>query len=195
MTTVIKDGRTGNTAEVDPSNRLRTFSTTQEEVTSASLSGDTFFIASDIENLTTANESFVYHISNTDTVDWILDSFATAYGKSTGGTGIDYKQRAVLNATGGTLISAGTAITPLNMNIGSPKTLTGTFLQGVEGSTITGGTSVPDALVLKDQSFISLSAGIVIIASGTSVSLGITPPTANTSLNVQVTFIIHRDIT
>lgn len=195
MTTVIKDGRTGTTAEIDSSNRLRTFAITQKELTSSSLDGDTFFITSDIETLTTANESFIFHMENTDSVDWIVDSFATLYGKSTGGTGIDFKQRAVLNETGGTLISAGTAITPLNMNIGSPKTLTGIFLQGVEGSTITGGTSVPDALVLKDQIFVSLTSGVVIIAAGTSVNVGITPPTGNTSLNVQATFIIHRNVT
>ncbi len=192
MTTVLKDGSTGNTAEIDSSNRLRTFAITQREPTASSLEGDTFFITHDIVNLTSANKSIVFRIENTDTVDWIVNLFASSFGLTTGGAG-DFTQHAVLNATGGTLLSAGTAVTARNMNLGSAKVLAGTFLKGVEGSTATGGREVTDALVTRDQSSTALTSGVVIVAPGTSVSVGATPPTGNTSLNVQFTFIIHRD--
>ena len=134
-------------------------------------------------------------MENTDTVDWIVDTFATTYGKSTGAPGVDFIDDVVLNPTGGTLISAGTAASALNMNTGSPKTLTGTFLKGVEGSTSTGGTAVPNSIVISDQSSAALAAGLVVIAPGTSLSTSVTPATGNTSLDVKYVLIIHRDTT
>jgi len=194
MSIVIKSGDSGNVAEVDEKKRLRTFSVTQEQTTSSSLEGDTFFITHDIVNVTTANKSFVFHMENTDTVDWIIDAFVSLFGLSTGGTGKDFKSHIVRNPTGGTLISAGTAGSAINMNLGSPKVLAGTFLKGVEGSTSTGGEENPDGIILKDQTLTSLTGGVVVIAAGTSVNFGLTPATGNTSMNVKLTLIIHRNV-
>lgn len=194
MNAIITDGKSGFTAGVDKSNRLKTFSVTQSENTSASVDGNTYFITHDIINLTSTTVSFAFHVANTDTEIWIVTQFQQFFGVSTGGSG-DFKTSFVKNPTGGTLLSAGTAAVANNMNLGSSKTLTGTFLKGVEGSTSSGGVALPLGIVPTQPTQRSFTGGPIIIPPGTSFSFGVTPPTGNTSMNVKFNLIIHRDVT
>ena len=84
MTTVIEDGRTGNTAEVDVRNRLRTMATTQSDSTNASLEGDTFFLTYDIVNLNYDSEFFIFHLS--DNYSYLDQSAEELSAKGNGGT-------------------------------------------------------------------------------------------------------------
>lgn len=192
MSGVIKDGATGNTAQVDSRNRLRTFSTAQSAATAASIGGDTFFITHDVINLSSDNESFIFHLENNDTLDWIVNLLQFVFGPSTDGTG-DFRTKVVRNPTGGTLITAGTEVEAINMNIGSPAPLSGTFLVGVDGSTSTGGDANPAVLIPAAPTAVELNSGPIVIPPGTSVNLSVTPPSGNISINAQVTLIINRN--
>lgn len=190
---VIKSGDSGNTAEVDSSNRLQTFSTTQLDSVDASLRGDTFFITSGIINLTTDGQSFIIYIKNDDTVDWIVNEFTQSYGPSTGGAGGSLSNEFQVGPTGGDILS-GTPTLAVNMNIGSPKQLAATILTGAEGDTATGGGSVPAGLIVKDQTLVPFTGGPIVIAAGTSFAFAVTPPTGNTSMDAQLDAIIYRKI-
>ncbi len=192
MTVVIKDGSSGDTAEVDSGNRLRTFSTNQLDSTAASLNGDAFFIANSIVNLTSTTVSHIFYVKNDDTVDWIISVLAATLGASDGTD--DLTTTAVKNPTGGTLISAGTAMSATNMNQGSAKVLAGTFLQGVEGSTITGGEAVTPIIVTSAPGVLAQTTGPIVLPPGTSISVGITPPAGNTDMNAQVTMVLFRNM-
>ena len=190
--TVISDGADGFTAKVDELRRLTTFATIQADSTAASLNGDTFFISHPVINLTSDAESYVIYVENIDTVDWVVNEFATDYGPSTGGIG-DFLTRFVSNPTGGTLIDSGSDAFAANMNLAQPQTLSGTFKYGAEGSTITGGTNVPQGLVVSDTRAGRFTGGPIVIGPGTKFALSVTPPTGNTDMNVQVSIILHRE--
>ena len=51
------------------------------------------------------------------------------------------KWKLIRNPTAGTLVSAGTAITPVNLNTGSAKTLAITALKGADAQTVTNGSA------------------------------------------------------
>jgi len=185
---VIKGGGSGNTAAVDNLNRLNTFSVTQAQQVHSSTTGNAFFISTGIINLTTANKSEVVFIANDDTVGWVVDEIASTFGASTGGAG-DFASTATI---GPSTITSSSAIPAVNLNLGSPKTLSGRFLAGSEGSTPTGGIGGLPGIVPSDQISVLFNAGPVIIAPGTSASIGITPPAGNTSLNVDITVVVYR---
>jgi len=84
---VIKDGSSGNVAKVDVKGRQIAFATAQPEETSAALVGDTFVISSGDITLTSATESGVLHVENTDTVPWILTRLFFNAAASTNGVG------------------------------------------------------------------------------------------------------------
>ena len=194
MTTVIKSGSSGNTADVDSFNRIQTFSVTESDKVFSSLSGETFFISSKNIELTSANMSFLVYIQNTDTTDWIVTDLNQSYSLSTGGPGGFVQNQFHLDPTGGTLLSGGTPSGALNMNTGSSKTLTANIITGSEGATATGGVEVPKGMIHRDQSRILFAGGPIVIARGTSMAFGVQPPAGNTSMQAKVDFIIYRKV-
>jgi len=188
---VLKDGKTGKTAGVDESNRLKTFAVSQLEETNVALDGDTFTINTSDITLTTANESGVLHISNTDTVPWIFTRLFFNVGASTGGAG-HWRLKAIKNATAGTLISGGTAITPVNLNFGKAKTLISTSLKGAEGDTVTDGTDVIDRIVPTAATSVLIANNPLILEPGSTVAFTITPPSGNTSFITQSGVVLVR---
>lgn len=190
----IKSGDSGNVASVDDKKRLATFAVTEPEAVNSSLQGETYFIGTGIINLSTAGESHIMYVKNTDTVDWVVEGVLLAFGKSTGATGLDFLANFTVGGTQGTLISAGSDISVLNMNIGNAKQLTGEFKEGVEGSTVTNGFLAPALLVPSDSINIEFVAGPIIIAKGTSVAVSYVPATGNTSINVNVGMTIYRNL-
>jgi len=188
---VLKDGKTGKTAEVDVNNKLKTFSTSQPEETTAALNGDTFTINTGDITLTSANESGVLHVVNIDSVPWILTRLFFNVGASTSGTGF-WRLKVIKNASAGTLISGGTAITPENLNFGDAKTLTSTSLKGVEGDTVTDGIDVINSIIPGASTRVLIANNPLIIEPGSTVSVTITPPASNTSFLTQSGFVLIR---
>ncbi len=190
----LKSGDSGNVASVDAKNRLSTFAVTEPESVSSSLEGETYFIGTPIVNLTSGSESFLLFIKNTDSADWVVDSVMISVGQSTGAAGADFSAVFKIGVTQGTLISSGTDIPALNMNLGSANQLTGEFKTGVEGSTATNGGSAPDLIIPSDSTEVIFSAGPIVIAKGTAVAIGIDPAAGNTSINVSIGATVYRNL-
>ena len=193
MTFVLKDGETGTTAEVDVNNKLKTSSTSETSSTFASTNGDLFNVNPGTITLTSANSSALLYMSNTDIQNWVFTRVFFHAMASTGGTG-DWLAEVIANATAGTLVSAGTAFAPDNLNFGSAKTLKSTTLKGAEGSTITDGEVRAEFLIPAVGTRNLVAFDSVIVEPGSSIAIRITPPTGNTSMDVQVGFNLHRVI-
>lgn len=191
MSIVIQDGRTGQTAEVDSDNRLKTAATSQTASTSAAFNGDLFNVNTGTLNLTTANPSALLYLSNIDIADWVMTRVFYNAEVSTGGSG-GWLAEVIANPSAGTLVSAGTAFLPANLNFGSAKLLTSTTLKGVEGSTITDGEVRVSTIVPASGVRVLISFDSIILEPGASIAVRITPPAGNTSLDIQVGFNLYR---
>jgi len=191
MSTTIQDGKTGRTATVDSRNRLKTFASTQAEETTEALDGNTYTATTSRINLTTANESAVLYVKNEDVVPWVMSRLFVNVGASTDGVG-DWTLKVKKTVTVGTLISAGTAVTPQNLNFGSAKELSATVLKGSEGSTATDGSDVIDSLIPTDSTRVLIANNPFIVEEGSTVTVTVTPPTGNTSWDIQAGFVVSR---
>ena len=191
MTVVIKDGKSGLTATVDVKNRLLAFATAQGEETTSALDGDTYTANTGRITLTTDGESALLYVKNTDTIPWVMSRIFANVGASTGGSG-DWTFKIKKSVTAGTLISAGVAVTPQNLNFGSAKELTSTVLKGVQGSTATDGVDVIDSLIPGVSTRVLIANNPLIIEPASTCVIAITPPTGNASLEVQIGFVIYR---
>lgn len=190
MTTVIKDGLSGRTARVNENNQIESFATSRAQLTQALLSGDGYIITTPVINLTSGNLSAILHVDNIDTKDWIINRFFVNTGPSN--ISDEHRLSLVFNSTGGTLISAGSDFSAVNLNAGSAKSLTAVIKSGVEGSTATGGTTVIDSIVPVTGARTALIGDNLILPPGTNMEVTVTPPTGNTDMNAQVGFLIHR---
>ena len=191
MSLVIKDGQTGDTAQVDANNRLVTMSIIQSGGVDSALEGNLYNINTETIVLTSDNASSLLYIKNTDSVPWIVDRVFYNAGTSTGGTG-DFLAEVVANASTGTLISAGTAITPHNLNFSSNKSLAATTLKGVEGSTLTNGDVRVSTIIPASGVRVLIPFDSIVMEPGSSLSVTITPQTGNTNMSIQVGLNLHR---
>ena len=192
MTTVIKDGTgTGNTAKVDSKNRIRSLSTIETGGTEAALDGNLYNVNTFTINLTSANQSALLYIKNTNADSWVINRVFYNAGVSTGGTG-DFLAEVVANPTAGTLISAGTDITPYNLNFGSSKILTATTKKGAEGSTVTDGEIRVGTIIPTSGTRVLIAFDSIIMDPGSSLAVTVTPQTGNTSMNIQVGLNLYR---
>ena len=192
MTTVIKSGRDGNTADVDDLNRLKTFSISESVAVNSARAGQAFLLSHPPVQLTSDNESFIFYGKNNDTVPWIVSEINTNVGLSNG-TG-ELLSRIIIDGSTGTLITGGTSVPPVNLNINNPQILPATLLYGVEGSTVTNGTSLYPTIIPHDSIEDKFNGAPIIVPPNTSFSYAVTPPAGNTSVNVQLTAIIYRDL-
>jgi len=193
MTVVLKSGTSGDTAQVDSENRLQTFATSQTASTFAALAGDLYNINTETVTLTTSGATGLLYMKNTDSVPWVYSRIFYNAEVSTGGSG-DWLAEVLANPTTGTLISAGTAITPHNLNFGSAKGLTSTCLKGAEGQTITDGTVRVSTIVPSSGARVLIGFDSVIVEPGAGIGVRVTPPAGNTSMDIQVGFNMYRYI-
>ena len=190
---ILKSGTSGYTAEVDSNNRVQAFSTSQTHSTSAALMSDYYNINSGVINLTSASASALLYVKNTDTVTWSIGRVFYNFGSSTGGTG-DALAEIISIPTAGTLVSAGSTITPHNFNFASPKLLLGTVKAGVEGSTVTDGAVAISSIMPIVATRVLINFDSIVLTPGASLAIRITPQTGNTSMNVQVGLNLHREV-
>lgn len=192
MTDTIKDGTgTGNRAKVDGGNRLHTFATTETGGTEAAIDGDLYNINTGTISLTSASESALLYMKNTDSASWIINRVFYNAGSSTGGAG-DFLAEVVANPTSGTLVTAGTDFAPYNLNFGSSKNLTSICKKGAEGSTITDGEVRVGTIIPTSGTRVLISFDSIILEPGSSIAVTITPQVGNTSMNIQVGLNIYR---
>lgn len=190
---IIIDGTGGGyKVEVDANNRLSTLSVTQDVEFEESLKGNSYNFNTGTINLTSGDESAVAYIKNTGTTNLIIAKIFYLIGNSTGGSG-DMFIDVIRNPTAGTIISSGTAQSPVNRNFGSNKTLTVTALKGAEGQTITDGSAVIQSIFSGSAQRAALTVGTLILTPGASIGVTMEPPTNNTSMNVQCAFEIWEE--
>lgn len=186
MSTEIKDGTgTGNKARVDKTNRFTVHAVVQDEESEAAEDGNAFFIGSGFINLTTGNESAILFIQNNEEQDLKIVNIIFSSRPSIGGTQTQYAATFIKNPSG---MSAGTgnsaAIT--NINFGSAKNLSSSTEIGVEAATLTNG-SVAAEFIIEHGKLDDFDAALV-LPRGSSIGVKITPPSGNTSLDVEVAF-------
>jgi len=192
MSDYIQDGTgSGSRAKVDIKNRVHTFATVETGGTEAALEGDLYNVNTETITLTSASASALVYMKNTDSVPWIYNRVFYNAGPSTGGSG-DFLAEVLANPTTGTLISAGAALTPHNLNFSSSKELTATTLKGAEGSTITNGTVRVSTIIPTAGTRVLIAFDSIIVSPGASIAVRITPQTGNTSMNIQVGFNLYR---
>ncbi len=97
--------------------------------------------------------------------------------------------------TAGTCVGRGTSFEPANFNFGSAKTLTSSCLKGAEGLTATGGTQgFISTISPASGTRVLIPFDSVILTPGSSLAVIVTPPSGNTSMNIQVGVNLHREV-
>jgi hypothetical protein len=186
MANEIKDGTgSGQLAKVGDKNRLHTHSLSATAASVATATGDAFNVSSELITLTSDSESALLYIKNNEEEAISVTTLFVNVGTSTGGTGkglIKFN----LDPTGGTLISDETAAQVLNRSIGSPSTLSADTYKGAEGKTVSGG----DEIELPSSG--GAIASEYVLPRGAKFSLSFTPPTGNTSVQVQIGFLVIK---
>ena len=183
----LQNNADGTLASVSIDNHLKITGRTVSEQDAESLVGESYNINTGLINLTSANESAVMYLKNTDTKNHIIPGMAFFLGNSTGGSG-DWMITIVRNPTAGTIVSGASAVAiNANNNYGNSQTLTADVYKGAEGNTLTGGA---DHILIgatgSGRVFVSLT--YLVLEPGSSIGVKITPPTSNTSADVYVAF-------
>lgn len=177
----ITDGTgKGLSAGVDLNNRLLTNSISETVFQFAAEKGDAYFIGTPLINLTNAAASAIFYCENNEDSPLILGTFFLIAESTTGGTPNMFRVTWYKNPTS---ISSATATSALNQNFGSSNELDATIQYGAQGSTVTGG-GIAAILSFPIGQFNQFDANLV-LEKGSSFALVVTPPTGNTSMNVQ----------
>ncbi len=177
----ITDGTgKGLSAGVDLNNRLLTNAITETVFQNAAENGNAYFIGTPLINLTNASSSAIFYCENNEDEPLILGTFFLTAEATTGGSPNMFRVTWYKNPTS---ISSGTTTSALNQNFGSSNELDATIQYGVQGSTVTGG-GVAAILSFPIGQFNQFDANLV-LEKGASFAIVITPPTGNTSMNVQ----------
>ena len=180
--TKIRDGSgAGYQARVSATNRLATESEIFSAFAVASAERSAAFsitTGTSIALTSASGESAVLYAKNTSTQPLGIGAFAV--GNSAAGV-----WRAYLNTDGGTIISSGTAVTPVNFNAASGRQFNGEAFRGANGLTQTGGTVL--VLGYSVAGFNTLeTAGALILGVDNTVTLTFEP---DANCNVEATIL------
>lgn len=133
---ILEDGTGLGEAAKVRDNRLHVMSLLEFPIETFSHSGDAYSIVTDFIALTTtASYTGILYLINNTTTDLIIHTEATRNTSTVNALWQMWK-----NPTTGTLISAGTAITPINLNFASGKSLVSIAKKGADAQTVTDGT-------------------------------------------------------
>lgn len=177
----ITDGTgKGLSAGVDKNNRLLVNAINETIFQYAAEEGEAFFIGTPLINLTNASESAIIYVENNEDEPLILGTFFLIAEATTGGSPNMFRASWYKNPTS---ISSPTTTSALNQNFGSSNELDATIQYGAQGSTVTGG-GLAAILSFPIGQFNQFDANLV-LEKGSSFVLTVTPPTGNTSMNVQ----------
>lgn len=183
MSTLIKDGSGGGyLAKVTAGNRLTTESVTVKAENDAIRIGDGWQIASGPVSFTSATQSAILYLKNSDAKALILDRAVLVLGTATGGSG-DWTIQTLRNPeASGTLVSNAVAAGVSNSNHGSSKIPDAEAFRGVEGDTVDlsgAGTGAPLPIQqASNRTVFPLGRRLEI---GSSIAWRLTPPTGTTA--------------
>ena len=158
----IKDGTgTGNLVRVDSENHLQTRAITETDNENAVLDGRAFNINTEFLTITSNAEHALLYIKNNEDRDLIIAAWFNGTDFGTNGVTAAGLVRVYYNPTGGTIISDETAVTPVNRNAGSSRTLSADVYSGGQGITFSG--QDPTAVLYQTQTVSSRAFGTVFL--------------------------------
>ena len=177
---LIHDGKgRGYSAAVDATNRLEVSSSTVEEERVSALAGTAFAISTGSVSFTSSTDSAILWVKNTSVSTLICDRVRVMLGTATGGTG-DWTIRFVRNGTLGTVVSNALDAGITNVNHGSSVTPTGLFYRGVQGDTLTDGTSAPFPIKTGGDGQVLFEFGRI-LPTGSTFGIRLQPPAGTTA--------------
>jgi hypothetical protein len=145
-------------------------------------------------NLTSANKSAILYFTNAEDFDIVITNLFYILGNSNSNG--DTLVTVLRNPKNGTLISGATDVemNGVNRNFGSSFTLDSNSYayKGAEGNTFTDGDKVIESIVQSAKRHV-LNVGDIVLPKGSSIGFDITPPTGNTSMNVQIAMSLFVD--
>lgn len=177
---IIDGTGNGRKAGVDSTNRLLTRGTNEDLFLYSAENGNAYFIGTPLIGLTSSNESCIFYLKNNGDNAIILGTFILTAESTTGGSPNMFRVNWYKNPTS---ITSGTNTVPLNQNFGSSLSIDADVQYGAEGSSVTGGSLVA-TLSFPIGQFNNFLSNLV-LEKGSSFAITITPPTGNTSMNVQ----------
>lgn len=192
MEVSLKSGDAGSVAKVDIHKRLHVDAITFGRAEQEAEIGNGYNINTGVINLTSANKSGVLYFKNNEKDDIVISGIFLPFGNSNSSG--DVLVSILRNPTTGTVVSDETAaeMAAVNRNFGSNFTLTADIYKGAEGKTFTNGDKVIETIV-QDGQRTALIIGDIILPKGSSIGFDITPPTSNTSMDVQIAFNVFLD--
>lgn len=174
----------GNNAHVDGNGRIEAHAVSISEQSDSSLGGDAYNVNTGTFILTTDASTPIFYIKNvSESRELVIPRVFIAFGASTAGSGI-VEGAIISNPSGGTIITA-TANPPQNFNFGSSQTLGVDSTVGATGLTVTGGTTPIEFLFPSSPARNLIAFDSIILPRGSSMVLTITPPSGNTSMQIQ----------
>lgn len=171
---LLIDSGTGNakTAGVSDDNRLLTESLSRPQLEQSTTDGDVYWFATNFISLTTtASFTGLWYVKNTSASETLYIDFLRTCGSK------GQEWRLIKNPTTGTLITAGTAGTPVNSRFDSGNTFTGSFIVGADAQTITDGT-VMGSWINQTGHSINRFEGAIQLTPNTSLALTVKPSVA-----------------
>lgn len=166
-------GRKSYSAIVDSDGRLLVHAINNDQISDASVDGLAYTIHSDFVSLTTtASFSGMLYVKNTGTLPFFIEKL-NLYGTAVAQWYL-YK-----NVTAGTLVSAGVAKTPGNLNLGVSLSFPGSVLAGADARTITDGMVLTQAICDIGGCTLDLN-GSLMIPQNSSIALSCKPSVAGT---------------
>jgi hypothetical protein len=186
----IKDGTgTGNVARVDSENKLAVRAVQETEFEKAVLGGRAFNINTEFLTITTDTEHALLYLKNNEDRPLIVAAWFIGTDAGTNGANLGLV-RTYYNPTGGTIISGGTDLTPVNRNAGNSRTLVADVKAGGQGFTFTGQDT--PAVLYQTQTVSSRVFGNVflILPKGSSLVATYDPNGAET-INIYTGFQVY----
>jgi hypothetical protein len=184
---LIEDGMgQGYSVGVNPKNQLLTYSIALDAIDEAANRGESYNVTTDVLTLTNAAiENAILYLQNTNPLQNMnILRLSWSFGKAT--TTGDVIVRGYINPSAGTIISAGTVITPVQRNLGSRFVAQATVLRmAAVAQTQIGGT-LASTRIFQDMTEAEIISGFVVPA-GSSCCFTVTPPTGNTSMRCSLT--------
>lgn len=179
MSTTINDG-TGNgfSAKVDSGNRLLTRSVSNTEYELAITEGRAFNVNTEFLTIGTASppttENAILYLKNNEDEDIIIVAWFIGTADSQGtATDVGPLLKVYTNPTGGTIVSSGTDVVPVNRKIGDNNTFDITVKKATsDGFTLTGQDTTP-VLYQTQPSSGRVFAGSVYVSLQRGASLGV----------------------
>lgn len=183
----IEDGMgRGFIAGISSEHQLFTQAQTFDMLEWHALKKAAYTIYSTILTLTTAGESALLYIKNTDPLlDMVIKYVNISLGRSTGGTPGTCVVKRYITPTGGTIISDASLATVTNKDQLVATPIQALAYKGAEGKTATGGVEIASWLATDGSPLLDLGHEAV-LQSGATTVFSVTPPTSNTSMKVSI---------